>query len=45
MQASFECLLNGGYVSTNDEEVALCLCFLRQVEPFGAKVYGTEWTI
>ena len=45
MHASFECLLNGGYVSTHDQEMDLFLSFLRQVEPLGAKVYRTEWTI
>ena len=45
MHASFECLLNGGYVSTHDQEIDLFLSFLRQVEPLGAKVYRTEWTI
>ena len=45
MHASFECLLNGGYVSTHDEEMDLFLSFLRQMEPLGAKVYRTEWTI
>lgn len=35
MHASFECLLNGGFIATNDDELKL----------LGAKVFRTEWTV
>ena len=45
MHASFECLLNGGFIATNDDELKLCLLFLQRVAELGARVFRTEWTI
>ena len=47
MHTSFECLLNGGFVTTCDEEVLLFKKFLEVMssqEP-GIVVYRTEWMI
>ena len=45
MHTSFECLLNGGFVTTHDHEMALCVLFLRAVMDMGAVIYRTEWMI
>ena len=45
MHTSFECLLNGGFVTTYDHELALCVLFLRAVMDMGAVIYRTEWMI
>lgn len=47
MHASFECLLNGGFISTSDEELRLFQKFFidfTAVHP-GAQVFRTEWAI
>eukprot|EP00438_Fugacium_kawagutii_P019393 Skav219439 [mRNA] locus=scaffold1461:124632:129212:- [translate_table: standard] len=46
MHATFENLLNGGYVTEADAEIDLFLRFLRSVcLPFNWQVYRTEWTM
>ena len=48
MHASFECLLNGGYIETEDREDmehVLFWKFARTLLSAGAKILRTEWTI
>ena len=45
MHTTFECLLNGGFVTSCDQELTLCLSFLRAVSNLGATIFRTEWMI
>lgn len=45
MHSSFECLLNGGFLTEHDEEIALVKAFLASMLPLEAKAFRTEWMV